>query len=86
MKKDGSQDFTLVKEVFMDILSNKISSTIILKSTVIPSNIKIVDNLIKDYIYNPEFLREKHAEEDFINSNMIILGGSKNNQKSEEFV
>ena len=81
MKKDGSQDFTLVKEVFMDILSNKISSTIILKSTVIPSNIKIVDNLIEDYIYNPEFLREKHAEEDFINSNMIILGGSKNNQE-----
>ncbi len=81
MKKDGSQDFTLVKEVFMDILSNKISSTIILKSTVIPSNIKIVDNLIEDYIYNPEFLREKHAEEDFINSSMIILGGSKNNQE-----
>ena len=81
MKKDGSQDFTLVKEVFMDLLSNKVSSTIILKSTVIPSNIKIVDNLIEDYIYNPEFLREKHAEEDFINSNMIILGGSKNNQE-----
>ena len=81
MKKDGSQDFTLVKEVFTDILSNKISSTIILKSTVIPSNIKIVDNLIEDYIYNPEFLREKHAEEDFINSSMIILGGSKNNQE-----
>tara|TARA_B100000212_G_C27264678_1_gene486032 strand:- start:60 stop:914 length:855 start_codon:yes stop_codon:yes gene_type:complete len=81
MKKDGSQDFTLVKEVFMDLLSNKVSSTIILKSTVIPSNIKIVDNLIEDYIYNPEFLREKHAEEDFINSSMIILGGSKNNQE-----
>ncbi len=81
MKKDGSQDFTLVKEVFKEMLSNKVSSTIILKSTVIPSNIKIVDNLIEDYIYNPEFLREKHAEEDFINSSMIILGGSKNNQE-----
>ena len=81
MKKDGSQDFTSVKEVFMEMLSNKVSSTIILKSTVTPSNIKIVDNLIEDYIYNPEFLREKHAEEDFINSSMIILGGSKNNQE-----
>ena len=37
--------------------------------------------MIEDYIYNPEFLREKHAEEDFINSSMIILGGSKNNQE-----
>jgi len=81
MKKDGSQDFTSVKEVFMEMLSNKVSSTIILKSTVTPSNIKIVDNLFEDYIYNPEFLREKHAEEDFINSSMIILGGSKDNQK-----
>ncbi len=81
MKKDGSQDFTLVKEVFMEILSNKVSSTIILKSTVTPSNIKVVDNLIEDYIYNPEFLREKHAEEDFINASMIILGGSKDNQE-----
>ena len=81
MKKDGSQDFTSVKEVFMEMLSIKVSSTIILKSTVTPSNIKIVDNLFEDYIYNPEFLREKHAEEDFINSSMIILGGSKDNQK-----
>ena len=81
MKKDGSQDFTLVKEVFKEMLSNKVSSTIILKSTVTPSNIKIVDNLIEDYIYNPEFLREKHAEEDFINASMIILGGSKDKQE-----
>ena len=81
MKKDGSQDFTLVKEVFMKILSYKFSSTIILKSTVTPSNIKIVDDLFEDYIYNPEFLREKHAEEDFINASMIIIAGSKDNQE-----
>ena len=81
MKKDGSQDFTLVEEVLREILFIKFSATIILKSTVTPHNIKIVDNLIKDYTYNPEFLREKHAEEDFINSSMIILGGSKDNQE-----
>ena len=28
-------------------------------------------------IYNPEFLREKSANDDFINSEMIILGGNK---------
>ena len=81
MRKNGSQDFTLVNKVFKELLTNKFSATVVLKSTVTPSNIKIVDNLIEDYIYNPEFLREKHAEEDFINSNMIILGGSKNNQE-----
>tara|TARA_Y100001958_G_C21198103_1_gene525129 strand:- start:275 stop:1129 length:855 start_codon:yes stop_codon:yes gene_type:complete len=81
MTKDGSQDFKLVQEIFKEIQTIKFSATIVLKSTVTPSNIKIVDNLIEDFIYNPEFLREKHAEEDFINANMIILGGDKDNQE-----
>ena len=29
-------------------------------------------------VYNPEFLREKHANEDFVNSEMIIFGGDRN--------
>ena len=33
---------------------------------------------IPNLVYNPEFLREKHANEDFINPNMIVIG-SKNN-------
>ena len=81
MLKDGSQDFESVIKVFKEIKINKISATVILKSTVTPTNIKIADNLIEDFIYNPEFLREKHAEKDFINANMIILGGCKENQK-----
>ena len=30
---------------------------------------------IPNLIYNPEFLREKHAHYDFINSNLIVIGG-----------
>jgi UDPglucose 6-dehydrogenase len=81
MSKDGSQDFTAVKEVFKELLDKKLSATIVLKSTVTPTNLKIADKIIEDYVYNPEFLREKHAEEDFINSSMIILGGNKHNQE-----
>ena len=29
-------------------------------------------------VYNPEFLREKHANLDFANSDMIIFGGDRN--------
>ena len=29
-------------------------------------------------VYNPEFLREKHANLDFVNSEMIIFGGDRN--------
>ena len=30
-----------------------------------------------EILYNPEFLREKFAEEDFVNSPMVILGGDQ---------
>ena len=81
MLKDGNQDFTAVIDVFKEILKNKIPAHIILKSTVTPSNIKIAETFIENFIYNPEFLREKHAEEDFINTSMIILGGGMENQE-----
>ena len=81
MTQDGSQDFTSVIGVFNEIIINKISACIVLKSTVTPFNISIAENLIDDFIYNPEFLREKHAENDFVNASMIILGGNKHNQE-----
>ena len=81
MLDDGNQDFTAVIDVFKEIIRNKILAHIVLKSTVTPSNIKIAETFIEDFIYNPEFLREKHAEKDFINASMIILGGSIDNQE-----
>ena len=80
MTADGSQDFKSVTDVFSEIKTNKISACVVLKSTVIPSNIKTAEKLIEDFIYNPEFLREKHAENDFVNAEMIILGGKQYNQ------
>ena len=35
----------------------------------------------KKFIYNPEFLTERNADFDFINSNLIVLGGNKEEQK-----
>ena len=81
MTGDGGQDFKSVTDVFSEIKTNKISACVVLKSTVIPSNIKIAEKLIEDFVYNPEFLREKHAENDFINAEMIILGGKQYNQE-----
>ena len=40
MTADGSQDFKSVTDVFSEIKTNKISACVVLKSTVIPSNIK----------------------------------------------
>ncbi len=81
MTSNGDQDFKTVIDVFSQIKTNKIAACVVLKSTVTPSNIKIAEKLIEDFIYNPEFLREKHAENDFINAEMIILGGKQYNQE-----
>ncbi len=78
MSKNSYQDVSIIKEAMIQI--NKIcsKSLVVLKSTVLPDNIQELLLINEDLIYNPEFLREKHAKEDFINSSLIIFGGKKN--------
>ena len=77
MNDDGSQDTSILQKVIDDLLLNSISSLIILKSTVLPNYVNKLKKLIPEIVLNPEFLRERHANEDFINSKLIVLGGSK---------
>ena len=53
----------------------------VLKSTLLPNYVKKLGNKISRFIYNPEFLREKHADEDFVNSELIVFGGDKDETK-----
>ena len=77
MNEDGSQDLSIINLVLKEIKENSINSKIVIKSTVLPDSIIEIEKLIPDVIYNPEFLREKHAFEDFIGSEIIIFGGQK---------
>ena len=81
MKKDSSQDISILRNVINEISKLNLKALIVLKSTVLPNYIKEIENLIPEFIYNPEFLREKHATEDFINSKLIVFGGSLNSCK-----
>ena len=74
MKKDGSQDLSILDSVFDDLNTSDINGLIILKSTVIPDNLSALSKKLK-FVYNPEFLREKYAESDFINGEIILFGG-----------
>ncbi len=74
MKKDGSQDISILENTFKELISFKIKSNIILKSTVTPDNLQKLSKIL-DFIYNPEFLREKTANIDFINGEIILFGG-----------
>lgn len=80
MSSNRSQNLEVLKNVCDEILENKLKSLIVLKSTVLPDEILKISNDFDNFIYNPEFLTERNAEEDFINSELIIFGGEKKNQ------
>lgn len=78
MGSDGYQDSEIIKSVVVDLEKFVPDSIVIVKSTVLPSILEELILLNKNLIYNPEFLREKHANYDFENSQMIIFGGDRN--------
>jgi UDPglucose 6-dehydrogenase len=82
MGKNGGIDATIVKECCIEV-DKFTNALIVLKSTVTPD---IADKLSKrflNFIYNPEFLTEQNANEDFVNQFMLVLGGTdKNTQRA----
>ena len=74
-----SLDASIVHLVIDEILEHNIDSLIVLKSTILPNHLGKISKKVKKFIYNPEFLREKHANDDFINSNLIVFGGEQRN-------
>lgn len=81
MKKDGDQDVSILNSVLMKLNDLKIKSSIVIKSTVLPKNLKLIQEKYSKIVYNPEFLREKHAEFDFKNAKFHIFGGDNSECK-----
>ncbi len=75
--EDLSLDASIVHSVVDEILEHNIDCLIVLKSTILPNHLEKISQRLKRFIYNPEFLREKHANEDFLNSNLIVFGGDQ---------
>ncbi len=83
MNDDGSQDASILENVVNELNSLTESSLIVLKSTVLPSYISRIEIKIPNIVYNPEFLRENFANEDFINADLIIFGGNDDKANKE---
>ena len=81
MNDDGSQNINIVKDVINEINQFDTNLLIVLKSTILPKYVKEISKKSKNLVINPEFLREKSANEDFINSEIIIFGGLADNCK-----
>lgn len=81
MNKDGNQDSSIIEKVLDEINKDLNESVVIVKSTVLPSIIEKLSKSHNHFVYNPEFLREKTANEDFVNASSLILGGESEDLK-----
>ena len=75
MNDDGSQNIELVKDVINEINKFNQDILIVIKSTILPKYVEEFSNINTNLVINPEFLRGNFANEDFINSNIIVFGG-----------
>jgi nucleotide sugar dehydrogenase len=79
MKSDGRCDTSLVEKAVKRCVEFGVAKTVVIKSTVIPGTTAKINSLYNniDIVFNPEFLTEANAIEDFNNQNRIILGGPR---------
>jgi len=76
MRMSGECDLSIVKNVIKNITKINKDKIIVIKSTITPgSTDKFIEQYGKNIIFNPEFLTEANAQNDFVNQNRIILGG-----------
>tara|TARA_A100001015_G_scaffold300738_1_gene386604 strand:- start:1611 stop:2438 length:828 start_codon:yes stop_codon:yes gene_type:complete len=82
---DSSIDLSLVEGVLteLEVFSQTL---IVLKSTIVPSFFKSINNRYENLVYNPEFLTERNANQDFISQPMLILGGKETYSKKLEYI
>ena len=81
MFESGECDLSIVESVVEEMSQYECvkSKVVVIKSTVVPGT---VESLAKKYpemnfVFNPEFLTERKARLDFINTSRIVLGSNK---------
>lgn len=84
MKKSGECDLSIVRnclsQVDMIVKSlDKKDFIVVIKSTIPPGTTEVLnkENLNLKIVFNPEFLTEANAVEDYKNQNRIIIGGDR---------
>lgn len=90
MFESGECDLSIVNSVVEELsqFQNIVQKVIVIKSTVVPGTIENLANKYENmkFVFNPEFLTERKARLDFINSARIVLGSNDYaaNSKVEE--
>ena len=80
MFESGECDLSIVENVIQDLSRhNDISKkVVVIKSTVVPGTVEALSDKYPEmkFVFNPEFLTERKARLDFINTSRIVLGGT----------
>lgn len=74
MGENGVIDTSIVEKV-LEETSVFTNSIVVLKSTVTPDKVEQFSQKYTNFVYNPEFLTERNAFEDFVNPIMHVFGG-----------
>ena len=84
MKKNGECDLSILESSLFEIntlteFEGGRNKTIVIKSTIPPGTTEQLNKQFRylNIVFNPEFLTERNAEEDYNNQNRIILGGPR---------
>ena len=80
MLEDGTCDDSAVKEILSDHAMDY-RHKILLKSTVTPD---LINNYPVQVCVSPEFLRARHAKQDFENSEVLVIGHHDNNSRDAD--
>ena len=79
MNRNGSINLDIVRSALKDIqkVNTRNDNIVVIKSTIIPGTTRSLVNEFEDlnFVFNPEFLTERHAKYDFLNQSRIVLGG-----------
>ena len=81
MFETGECDLSIVEDVVSEVCSfsdrNK-DLVVVIKSTVVPGTVESLSEKFPniDFVFNPEFLTERRARLDFINTSRVVLGGT----------
>lgn len=74
--EDGSCDTTIAKEVLSELNKLRYKGVCVIKSTIIPDYLhEFKREFDLKIVYNPEFLTEANADEDFKNPPFQVFGG-----------
>jgi len=81
MFESGECDLSIVEKVVDDMSQYSVinEKVVVIKSTVVPGTLESLAAKYPDmnFVFNPEFLTERKARLDFINTSRIVLGSNK---------